>query len=146
MKLAPAVLACALLATPALLSGCDSQDAASAAAVEPPPLLPVVTQALESHAAEYAALVDPNDAIQVDPGLLRRARELSRLAAESNETFRDAAMSDLAQLDEDARATADALAAVILDESVPGVHQQMALEALSTVEYDAAGAHLVGLM
>lgn len=146
MKLAPAVLALAFLAPVQLLTGCGSESSPAAAEVEPPPLTPVVTDALAAHAPEFAELVDASEAISVDPGLLRRARELSRLAAESTETFRDAALSDLATLDDEPRATADALAAVILDENVPGEHQQMALQALSTVEHDAAGAHLVGLM
>ena len=145
MRFAPPALAWTLLTFTAVLPACYP-EAASDVDSKQPRLHPVVAQALQSHAGELAKLVDPNAAIQVDPKLLRRARELSRLAAESNETFRGAAMSDLAQLDPDARATADALTAVILDESVPGMHQQMALEALSTVEHDAAGAHLVGLM
>jgi HEAT repeat protein len=137
----------ALLCATVLLAGCDpGSSGTEPRSSPPPPLSPVVAGALEAHAGELEALADPGDALQPDPVLLRRARELSRLAAESADAFRDAAKSDLVRIGPDPQATADALAAVILDEEVPGEHQRMALEALAQVDADAAGAHLVGLM
>lgn len=129
-----------------LALGCEGGGDADPRETAPPPVTPVVASALAELAGELERVSDPDAALEVDPDLLRRAGELSRLAAEANPDFQETARADLTNLDPDGELTAAALAAVVLDGSALDTQRQQALFALRELEHDAGGAQLVGLM